>query len=299
MQGSRLVVALAEAGHDVLGIDNLSRGKVVPDKFWEADCRDQDAMDDALAGREVVYHLAAELGGVEYAHAKHWGMLQNNVLLDQTVFRAAVANGVQHVIYPSSACIYPVAKQQLWDSVLREEDAFDGTDPESGYGWGKLMGEVALKYLPVPRRVVLRLFNVYGPTESGAPGSHVIPELIRKVMDAPAGGTFEVYGDGSAGRSFCWVDDVVEAYVRALRVTDDYTVMNVGNPDPVRISDLAFAIAHLDGRGVTPTFNPEKPTGVIGRTPDIFLAQRVLGWQPSVNLAEGLKRMMAFHARRP
>ena len=184
--------------------------------------------------------------------------------------------------------------------MLQEDMAWGGQrhdpHPESGYGWAKLMGEVQVRHLPIPW-VIFRLFNVYGEGENDGAGSHVIPELIRKTLAAPEGGTMQVYGDGSAGRTFLHVSDAVDAYMRAMDCVSGVTV-NIGNPEPVRIRELAQQIVGIDGRGVLPVYDPSQPEGVKGRTPDIALAQKYLDWQPKVSLDEGLKRAYDYYARK-
>lgn len=296
LQGSRLAERLRELGHYVIGVDDYSRGSNHPhlSEAWTMDARNLNAR--MLDGVDAVYHLAAELGGVRYSHDHHWQMFRNNVSLDTAVFDACAKAGVSTVVFPSSACAYPLHKQTEWDSVLTEDDMWHEPEPESGYGWAKLMGEVALRYLDVPNRVVFRLFNVYGEGESSSEGSHVIPELIKKALDAPEGGELHVYGTGQQGRAFLFVEDAIDAYVKALDITGQAT-MNVGNPVPVRIATLAEKVAALADKDLSVVFDEQEPTGVFGRTPDIARAGEIMGWTPSTDLDEGLRRTFEYYRR--
>ena len=300
LQGSHLCEALIAAGHTVVGYDNYSRGTYRAEFIHN---QDLSIFCPSLKGTDVVYHLAAQVWGVAVAQTHNWEMLRHNMQVDMNVLHAAAEAGVRRVIYPSTACIYPVEAQEHWDSILKEDATWGGTqgqygaepNPESGYGWAKLMGEVLVGHYPL-EHVIFRFFNVYGDGENAGAGSHVIPELIRKVLAAPPGGEMEVYGTGEQGRTFLHVDDAVRAYIAAMECPSG-SVMNCGDPSPVRISDLAEMICALDGRGVRPIYNQERPTGVFGRTPDITRARSILGWEPQIHLSEGLKRVYQSYAK--
>ena len=314
LQGSRLGEALLELGHDVWGIDNYSRGTYRADWIAEADLRDDANCNWIRRFKpDVVFHLAAQVWGAEYSKSHNWEMFSHNAQVDQNVLRACVEGGVKRVIYPSTACIYPIEYQKTWDSLLREEMAWGiqcyqkgvefpapGPHPESGYGWAKLFGEVAVQQLPI-EWVIFRLFNVYGKGENSSVESHVIPKLIAKVRAAAPGGTVQGLGNGYQGRSFLYVEDAVQAYAKAL-TCDPSVILNIGNPEPVHIKDLAAMIARLDGRGVKVQYDNSlrdvevaawPQIGVWGRTPDIRRARRHLGWEPSWTLEQGLKAVMS------
>lgn len=301
LQGSHLCERLWELGHTVLGIDNYSRGSFRADYIQEDDLRYGASKALFFDHFDVVFHLAAQVWGVAVTRSHNHDMLQHNLQVDGNVFRWAVEAGIKRLVYPSSACVYPQEFQDRPDSILREDMAWGGMkspswmgqyvgpNPESGYGWSKLLGEVQVKYLPM-ETVVFRLFNVYGEGENYGAGSHVIPELVRKTLLAPPGGELLVYGDGSAGRTFLHVEDAVSAYIAALKC-EPGTTMNIGDPKPIRIKELAERIVAMDGRGVRPVYDATKPEGVKGRTADITLAEKVLGWSPGISLDEGLRRV--------
>ena len=292
MQGSHLCEQLIEMGHEVVGIDDYSRGTFEAEYIHRLDLSN-GSYHFNFSGYDTVLHLAAQVWGVEVARSHNWEMLRHNMQVDLNVLNACVEAGVKRVIYPSTACVYPVRFQDRWDALLLEEMVWQIPKPESGYGWAKLMGEVQVRHLPT-EWTIFRFFNVYGDGENAGAGSHVIPELIRKVLAAPADGEMEVYGTGEQGRTFLHVDDAVRAYIAALDC-EPGVVMNCGSPDPIKIKDLAALICEIDGRGVKPVFNSEKPTGVMGRTPDIETAKDVLGWEPQISLAEGVRRTYDYY----
>ncbi len=303
LQGSHLLQRLIQDGHTVRGLDNYSRGTFQDEVITRADLRDRYAKEYFFDHYDLVFHLAAEVWGVNVAQKMNWDMMKGNMQIDQNVLDWSQEAGIKKIIYPSTACVYPVEFQMKWNSILYESMAW-GLDtrlpqnsinphPESGYGWAKLMGEVQVQTCPM-ESVIFRYFNVYGDGENTGAGTHVIPELIRKTLAAEPSGELQVFGSGEQGRSFLHVDDAVEAYVRAIDAPDG-TIMNAGDPHPIRIRDLAQHIVDLDGRGVAPVFDVSMPEGVKGRTPDIEIAQRVLGWVPQISLSDGLRRVYAAY----
>jgi GDP-D-mannose 3',5'-epimerase len=297
LQGSKLSLFLADSGYHVTVIDNMRRGKLENLRGRELTDIDLHVLDlrytpvDRLAktmqGAEAVFHLAAHVGGVEYSHINDRQMLNDNLMSDSNTIAAARQARVKKFVYPSTACAYPVSRQREWNSVLREDQAFDPVEPENGYGWSKLTAELLLSKEDRMEVGILRLFNVYGPGEDDIIGtSHVVPELIKKTLFDPE---VVVFGDGTAGRCFLYADDAVEAYLACLEKGLGQGPINVGDPNPVRIGNLAHLIQLVAGVEKKVVFDPSKPEGVKGRVPDIAKARRILGWEPKTSLADGLR----------
>jgi GDP-D-mannose 3',5'-epimerase len=281
----------------VVGIDSREQTISLPTvgklQFIKCDCSDEAAVRAAFIGCESVVHMAAHLGGHKYISENAYPVFSDNVSIDSSVFRACVALKVNKLIYPSSSCVNTSDNRDGKDTILAEADAWNNLDPDCAYGWSKIMGELALRNTPIPNRIVLRLFGVYG---DGATGQ-VIPDLIRKVMAAPEGGFVEVQGDGSAVRAFMFIDDVMDAYMKALAqdIEPGLTILNVGHTTATSIRDLVASIIKVCGRTVTPQF--EAPMGVGGgtKTADISKAKRVLGWEPTTDLLDGLQKTYELH----
>ena len=190
-------------------------------------------------------------------------------------------------------CVYPISKQTKWNSVLKEDDAFNPVEPENGYGWSKLTAELLLSKEDKMKVGILRLFNVYGPGEDETIGtSHVIPELITKALNG--GARLQVFGDGSQGRAFLYATDAVDAYVRCMEKGCIGRPINIGTEKPIRIRDLAAMILDMTERKEI-FFDTSKPTGVTGRVPDTTRAKKILGWHPKVSLEDGLKETVEFY----
>ena len=288
MQGSRLAERLIERGDEVTILDNFRRGhnKPLGAEIVSGDLR-YSFFAKYYHNVDAVFHLAANVGGIEYITRNDQQVMLDNLQVDANVIRAAQEGYASNFVYASTACVYPVRYQQLWDSKLSEDMAFDGVDPESGYGWAKLTGEVQLGKVKDMRVGILRLFNVYGPGEDYEPGSHVVPELIRKTL---AGGSIlDVYGDGKAGRCFTYSEDAVDAYLAVLEKGMDKGPINIGSPDPIRIGELAKLILRLSGEKKRIRYLRDKPVGVIGRVPVVQRAEEILGWKATMPLERGLK----------
>lgn len=303
--GSQLVKRLVKEGYDVTVVDNLSRGKManladIEDKinFLMMDLRHYQPTKDIIKGADVVFHLAAILGGIGYIK-EHELDCMDNAVIDRNVIRACVEGGVKKLIYTSTACVYPVELQTKSheEYLLKEDDAtWGGASPESLYGWIKLLGEIALQKVwdkHKMKAVILRLFNVYGETEVFDPKyGHVIPALISKVIMRQ--NPLVVWGSGEQSRAFTYVDDVVDAYMLAMEKLDYPTPVNIGTPRRVKIRKLAEMIVELGDRYLDfkpdIVFDESKPIGVWTRCPDITRAKDLLGWRPKTILKEGLEK---------
>lgn len=288
LQGSKLATKLIQMGHDVTVADNFQRGshRVKDAQIVGIDLR-YSHLEELLRHTDYLFHLAAHVGGVEYIQKKDQEVMLDNLRVDSNVIAGAQAAKVRNFIFASTACVYPVRYQQNWDSILSEEMAFNPVEPESGYGWAKLTAEYQLNKVQDMKVAILRLFNVYGPGEDFLPGSHVVPELIRKTL-AP-GDTLTVYGSGEAGRCFTYVDDAVDAYIAMMNMGMGKGPINIGSPDPIRIKDLADLIMKIAGSKKLKKFDLSKPVGMIGRTPNLERAKSILGWEAKVPLNAGLE----------
>ncbi|TCS70995.1 UDP-glucuronate decarboxylase [Sulfuritortus calidifontis] len=141
---------------------------------------------------------------------------------------------------------------------------------------------------------VARLFNTYGPRMHPNDGRVVSNFIVQALRGEP----ITVYGDGSQTRSFCYVDDLIEALIRLMDSPDDFTgPVNLGNPGEFTIRELAEKVIALTGSRSQLVFHPLPPDDPVRRQPDIGLARKVLGWQPEVSLAEGLEKTIEYFAK--
>jgi len=294
--GHHLVSFLQAGGYWVRGVDvkEPEFGEPTADEFQLLDLRDKDNCLAATRGIDEVYALAADMGGMGFIAANDARILYNNGLIDLHTIEAARENGARRLFYASSACVYPEYRQaETSIAPLKEEDAYPA-DPQDAYGWEKLLSERLCAYYArdfgfVTR--VARFHNVFGPEGTWDGGREKAPAAIcRKVATAKLTGNneVEVWGDGEQTRSFCYIDDCLEATLLLMR-SDWRTPLNVGQDRPISINDLVDLVAEIAGIDVVRKHVPG-PMGVRGRNSDNSRSRKVLQWAPSVSLEEGLRR---------
>lgn len=295
--GGHLVRRLLEDGRRVTAVDKK------PLTAWEQDpprsalvrVRDlqwvRDLSPELVGAADEIYHLAADMGGVEFTSTQHLATCDNIV---DTLHLARYASPGTRLFYASTACVYPVSRQAWPDAApLRETDVWP-YDPEPGYGFEKLFGEHALGWAALERDLrvrVARYHNVYGPHGTWRGGREKAPAaLCRKVAEAvlERRDAITIFGDGEQTRTFTYVDDAVEG---TCRITDsDVDVpLNLGTSELVSINYLAALVAEIAGRpGLRVEHNLGGPQGVRGRSSDNKLIRDRLWWEPTTPLATGL-----------
>jgi GDP-D-mannose 3', 5'-epimerase len=292
--GHHLVTYLKERGYWVRGVD-LKYPEFTPgdaDEFEILDLRRWDACLQALRGGiDDVYALAADMGGMGFISAHHAEILHNNALINLHTLEAARLVGIARYLYSSSACIYPEYLQTATDvRPLREEDAYPA-QPQDAYGWEKLITEKLCEYYThdygIETRIV-RFHNIYGPNGTYDGGREKAPgALCRKIALVDDGGEIELWGDGEQTRSFCYIDDCVEGIYRLMQ-SDHPEPLNLGTDRMVTINGLAAIIAGIAGKRIT-IRHVAGPQGVRGRNSDNTRLRQVLGWEPGIDLEEGLE----------
>jgi GDP-D-mannose 3', 5'-epimerase len=290
--GDHLVSALKQRGYWVRGVDVKSPeySDTEADEFLLLDLRDRENCLEATQGIDHVYALAADMGGMGYISANHATILRNNALIDLHTVDAAQQQGVRRVLFTSSACVYPEHLQLRTDVAgLREEDAFPAA-PQDAYGWEKLFGELLCRYYPTEFALetrVVRFHNIYGPRGTYDGGREKSPAaLCRKVALADDGTSIEMWGDGEQTRSFCHIDDCVEGIYRLMHSDYDQP-LNLGTERMVSINELASIIMQIAGKSLS-VEHIDGPEGVRGRNSDNTKLRDVLGWEPKIDLEEGL-----------
>lgn len=291
--GHHLVTSLVRSGHVVRGVD-VKYPEYEQSAATEFELLDLGRFDDALIatrGVAEVYHLGADMGGIGYISASHADVARKNAMINLNTLEAARLNGVNRLLFSSTACVYPQHLQRLSEvTPLKEEDAHPA-DPEEGYGWEKLFMEKLCQYYREDYRFatrVVRFHNVYGPLGAYAGGREKVPAAIcRKVAMASDGGEIEVWGDGEQSRSFMYIDDCVEGVRRVMR--SDYPhPLNLGSEELVTINQLVDLVAAHAGKRIIKRYNRSKPQGVRGRSSDNTRLRQVLGWEPRTPLKVGL-----------
>jgi GDP-D-mannose 3', 5'-epimerase len=259
------------------------------------DLQDRAACERAVAGsvREI-YNLAADMGGIGFIeHNKALCML--SVLVNTHLLMASRKAGVQKYLFASSACVYAADKQTDPNvTALKEEDAYPAT-PEDGYGWEKLFSERMCRHFREDfglHTCIARYHNVYGPYGTFDGGREKAPAAIcRKVISAKLSGKreIEIWGDGNQTRSFMYIDDCIKG-TRLMVDRDIRGPLNIGSNELVSINQLVDVVEEIAGVRLKRIYNLRAPKGVNGRNSDNTRIQKILGWQPSISLREGMEK---------
>jgi nucleoside-diphosphate-sugar epimerase len=250
----------------------------------------------ACEGAVEVYQLAADMGGMGFIERFRVKCLRS-VLINTHMIEAAARAGADRYFFSSSACAYNIDLQRDPAArALKESDAYPA-NAERGYGWEKLFSEISCQEYTAERGLrtfIARLHNAYGPHGTWDGGREKAPAaLCRKVIEARDNGTMtvNVWGDGTKTRSFMFIDDCVEGIDRITHCDELIaTPVNLGTSELVSVNELLTIIEGIAGFKVKRTYDLSAPQGVGGRNSDNTMIRRVLGWEPSTPLRQGLAK---------
>jgi GDP-L-fucose synthase len=252
---------------------------------------------------DVVFHLAADVGGIAYNAANPGGTFYANALMGLLVMEHARRSGVAKFVGAGSVCEYP----EHAEVPLREETLWDGyPEPSNGpYGVAKrvmLLQGQAYRAQYGFNAVHLLLMNLYGPGDHFEPDrAHVVAALIRRMLEAAATGAPElvVWGDGRATREFLHVEDAARGLVLAAERYDGGEPVNLGAGFEISIRDLATLLAELTGYRGRLVFDASRPSGQRRRSADVSRAKREFGFEAEIGFADGLRRTIAWYRAQP
>lgn len=242
---------------------------------------------------DMVYNLAANMGGIGFITAVGAEVMRDNVLINANMLESARLTKVKKYLFSSSACVYPTFRQTDPSVIgLKEEDAYPA-DPDNFYGWEKLYSEKMCEAYQRDYGMsirVLRYHNIYGPEGTYAGGREKSPAaLCRKVAEATDPGSITIWGDGKQTRSYCYIDDAVGGTI-ALMESDYTKPLNIGSDRLIAIDELAGMIIRISRKSISKSYDLSAPQGVRGRNADLTLTKKVLKWEPETTLEEGLAR---------
>ncbi|MEB3048410.1 NAD-dependent epimerase/dehydratase family protein [Mycolicibacter sp. MYC123] len=295
--GSTLVDRLRADGHVVVGLDNFATGRATniehladdPDfSFVEADIVTADLADVLARCRpEVIFHLAAQID-VRHSVADPQHDASVNVVGTIRLADAARVAGVRKIVHTSSGgSIYGIPPRYP-----TTED--DPTDPASPYAAGKVAGEIYLntfRHLYGLQCSHIAPANVYGPRQDPHGEAGVVAIFAQALLK---GSPTKVFGDGSNTRDYVFVDDVVDAFVRASGPDGDGQRFNIGTGVETSDRQLHSAVAVAAGAPDDPEFHPPRLGDLKRSCLDISRAASVLGWRPQVELADGVTRTVEY-----
>lgn len=256
---------------------------------------DAQSAAEAVKGQEIIFHLAAHVGGIHYNNIHPATLLHRNLLPTLNLLEAARKVKIERMLLVSSACVYPRSCP-----LPTPETAGFIDDPEPtnyGYGWSKRMAEILAKtyHQEFGLKIgIVRPYNVYGPGDNFDPAqSHVIPALVKRICDGE--NPLVVWGDGSPTRSFIYVEDVVDGMLKAIAKYPQPDPINLGTQDEICIKDLAELIIKLAKVKTTLQFDQSKPNGQPRRNCDVTKAKNILNFSAKTRLIEGLPEVIKYY----
>jgi len=292
--GSHLVRELKRQEVWVRGVDlhPPEFGETAADDFRCLDLRVPEngaaALDLGAGPPDEVYQLAADMGGMGFIHTAECEIMRNSALVNIHMVHAAARAGVGRYFFSSAVCVY--RDMMLDEPEMKEEEAYPAF-PDNEYGWEKLYAErMAMAY---GRRSgmkvrIARFQNCYGPEGTWTGGREKAPAAIcRKVAEADEGGTVEVWGDGTAVRSYTYIDDMLDGICRLMQ-SDLEGPANIGCPQYVGVKELVDTVAEVSGK----KFSIRLIQGPVGVQSRNFSNARIesTGWRSRFPLREGIAR---------
>lgn len=295
--GRSIAAALLARGEQVRGIDNFITGKrsnlkgLEAMEFLDGDLRDPEACTRACEGIDTVFHEAA-LASVPRSVADPVGTNEHCVTATLNLLVAARDRGVRRVVYAGSSSAYGESP------TLPKHEAM-ALNPISPYAAAKLAGE---QYMRVFARVygletvVLRYFNVFGPYQD--PTSHysgVLAIFCRRML---AGEQPTIYGDGEQSRDFTYIENVVKANLLAAASPAEKVsgaVMNAATGDRFTLNQTFNILRDFTGYEGEPAYGEPRSGDIRDSLADITLARELLGYEPTVDFREGLRRTVEWY----
>jgi len=291
--GGHLVKRLKKEGYWVRGVDQKEHefSPSAADEFLVLDLREEKNCIRALAlptgVPDEVYQLAADMGGMGFIHSAECEIMRNSALINIHMTHNAATLGVKRYFFSSSVCVY--RDMQPGEPEMHEREAIPA-NPDNEYGWEKLYAErmamaFGRRYGMAVR--IARFQNCYGAEGTWTGGREKAPAAICRKVAETRNGTIEVWGDGTAIRSYTHVDDMVDGIYRLMH-SDLEGAVNIGCPQYVTVDELVAVVAKVAGKRIRIRHVPG-PVGVHSRN---FSNERIysIGWKPKVFLEEGIRR---------
>jgi UDP-glucose 4-epimerase len=293
--GSAVVRRLSrERGWDVRIFDQREAPGWMQDGYevHTGDLRDPAQAVTATAGCTHVIHLAAIVGGIANFHRLPHTLLEVNHSLYNSVFRAALDEEVQRLVYVSSSMVF----ERATEFPTTEQHIHDCPAPRSAYGFSKLAGEVycqALRDEHGLTTTICRPFNAYGPGElpDSEPGiAHAVPDLIKKALSGQR--PLEIFGSGEQSRTLTHVDDIADGIVAAMLhpagENEDFNVSASDERTMAEIARIIWETCDRDPADFQLEHLPSFEVDVQRRWPSVDKARRLLGWKAQTDLRDGI-----------
>jgi len=280
----------------------VKRGNIRVPRSKEIDLRKWENCVKAVESIDIVIHLAARVGGIGFNKKYPATLFYDNAVMGIQMMEAARQERVQKFVAIGTVCAYP----KYTPVPFREENLWGGYPEETNAPYG-----IAKKILLVQAQayrqqygfnaIYLLPVNLYGPRDNFDPeSSHVIPALIKKMVDAKSEGKNEVivWGTGKASREFLFVEDAAEGILLATEKYDKPEPVNLGSGKEITVRELVSLIAELVGYKGQIVWDTSKPDGQPRRCLDTRKAKQEFGFEAKTNFEDGLMRTIEWYTKR-
>lgn len=299
--GVNLVKRLRDLGCAVRATYRNKKPPVIFDdvEYIYTDLLCRDSINAVVSNMDYAFLTAASTSGAAAISSTPMIHVTPNVLINAQFLESCYNEGVRKVMWLSSTTGYPDSTENMI-----EEDMFVGDPYEKYYfvGWMKRFTEILCNMYSnkLSRKmptVVLRPSNIYGPYDKFDPErSHVLPALIRKVVERQD--PIEVWGDGKDERDLIYVDDMINAMILAMERIDTYDPINIGFGETYTVNEVLQTILDIDGYSDAKIiYNADKPTMIPIRRISVEKSRRLMGFEASISLEEGISRTLSFYRR--
>lgn len=302
LKGKKIVVT-GGAGflgkHLVKRLEKEDPAQIIVPRSSEMDLRDPRVCFELFSGKDIVIHLAANVGGIGYNLENPATLFYDNIIMGTHTFHEAWRAGVEKFVAIGTICAYP----KFAPIPFKEEDLWNGYPEETNapYGLAKKMQLVqaqAYRQQYGFNGIYLLPVNLYGSGDNFDPGSsHVIPALIEKFVRAKQTNAPEVvvWGTGTPTREFLFVEDAAEGIVLATQRYNGSEPVNLGSSFEISIGELAKTVAEVVGFTGKIIFDSSKPDGQPRRKLDVTRAEKEFGFRSQTPFSEGLRKTVEWY----
>lgn len=264
-------------------------------QFVLLDLRDQSAIEKIFSQPyDEVYHFAADMGGAGYVFTGEHdaAIMYNSLQIDLNIAEGFRKSKSKALFFASSACVYPLYNQMDKEHPVCEENSVYPANPDSEYGWEKLIAERL--FLNYARNYnlnirIARLHNIYGEGNPFDGGKEKAPAAITRKVLRSADGEIEIWGDGQQTRTFLYIEDCLDA-IQLLVRSNLQEPVNIGSEELVSINQLAYLAAKINEKEIRLN-HINGPVGVPGRCSHNRLIEEKLNWKPRYSLEQGMRRL--------
>jgi nucleoside-diphosphate-sugar epimerase len=265
------------------------------DEILDLDLRDYKNVAFAVNGADIVFHLAADMGGVGYFTSHDYYPFFNNMRMSLNVLEACEEMKVKKLFFSSSACIYPTHTQMDANRVplLNEKDIFPANSDQM-YGWEKLMTLMLCQRSPVDTRVGI-FHTIFGEGQE-IEGDRVKfpPAVVSKAIESKKSGkSMKIWGDGRQLRTFLYIEDALNLVWNLVNMPkEDYKgPVNISSPEIVSVEQVALMMCEIAGIPLQLEFEKDKPSGSIARGADLTKLKSYFNYEFKYTVREGFERM--------